>query len=286
MKWVLCEKEMPPQTEERTYSIYIIRNTVNDKVYIGQTSQSVKERFTQHMKPSSRKLRGTYKIYNAIKKYGRDKFYVETLETGIAKEDIDRKEIEYIAKYDSFENGYNSTQGGDGKTIAKIEDVELFKKLYTDGVELKDIAKRFGVHQATIRRTADSLGLPKRIMKVTEDYLLANLDKTNKEMAKDLGVDDETITRAFKRFGIKRGKGCNNNKTPQNQKRIKDFQKKAFVKMWKDRGISIKEIADTFGIGIESVLAYAKRYGLPKRRTISPALSWKQITIWDFMKGV
>jgi hypothetical protein len=57
----------------RTGSIYIIKNTVNDKVYIGQTTMAVHERFMVHMKPSTAKLRRNYKLYNAVTKYGRDK---------------------------------------------------------------------------------------------------------------------------------------------------------------------------------------------------------------------
>lgn len=61
--------------QNRAYSIYIIKNTINNKVYIGQTSQSVDERFREHMKPSTIKKRGNYKIYNAIEKYGKENFY-------------------------------------------------------------------------------------------------------------------------------------------------------------------------------------------------------------------
>lgn len=64
----------------RKYSIYIIKNKINSKVYIGQTCQSPHERFMQHMKPSVCKQRGTYKIYNAINKYGKENFYYEVLE--------------------------------------------------------------------------------------------------------------------------------------------------------------------------------------------------------------
>lgn len=201
----------------REYSIYIIKNTVNKKAYIGQTCQGVHTRFTQHMKPSTVKQRGAYKIYNAINKYGKNKFYVETLETGLTSEEADEREVYYIDKYNTFENGYNSTRGADTKTISKTEDIELLKKLYESKMQYKDIAKVFNVNIATVGRTLKDLGL-KRQMKVTKDYLLDNLDKTNKEMAKELNVDDETISRAFKRYGIPRGKGCNNHKLPQNQK--------------------------------------------------------------------
>ena len=38
------------------------------------------------------------------------------------KEDLDRLESYYIGKYDSFNNGYNSTLGGDGNVGYKISD--------------------------------------------------------------------------------------------------------------------------------------------------------------------
>ena len=119
--------------DNRLYSIYIIRNTVNNKVYIGQTCRSVHERFMQHLKPSVSKQRGTYKIYNAINKHGKDKFYIEVLETNICADDIDNREIYYIDLYNSYNNGYNSTLGGDCKTISKVQDIVLLKQLFEEG---------------------------------------------------------------------------------------------------------------------------------------------------------
>ena len=108
----------------REYSIYIIRNKINDKVYIGQTSQSVAVRFSQHMKPSTTKQRGTYKIYNAVNKYGKENFYYEILEEHLTSEQADEREVYYIKQFNSYENGYNSTRGADTKTISKVQDVE------------------------------------------------------------------------------------------------------------------------------------------------------------------
>lgn len=253
----------------RTYSIYIIRNTVNNKVYIGQTCQSVQERFCQHLKPSTSKQRGSYKIYNAMKKYGRDKFYVETLENGIKESEIDRKEIEYIEKFNSFENGYNSTPGGDGKTISKIRDIETFRILYYGGVDLKDIAKKFNVHVETVKRTAESLGLPKRNNKITREYLEKYADrKTNIDIAIEMDVDEYTVTRAFKKYGIKRGKGCNNSNNRQNQKQLNEYQIRLFKDLWmKKEDLSV--MANIFEVHKRTLFEYARKLGLPKRRYIS-----------------
>lgn len=62
---------------QQTGSIYIIRNKINDKVYIGQTTMTVHERFMYHLKPSVHKKRGTYKIYNAMAKYGKKIFMLK-----------------------------------------------------------------------------------------------------------------------------------------------------------------------------------------------------------------
>lgn len=57
-------------------NIYKITNDINGKVYIGQTVQSVEKRFKQHMFKNS-----CPKLANAIKKYGKSHFTIETLET-------------------------------------------------------------------------------------------------------------------------------------------------------------------------------------------------------------
>jgi hypothetical protein len=60
-----------------TNTIYIIANSINDKVYIGQTWQSIEDRFYKHghCHPHRSKIR------NAIMKYGHDKFSIQSLVT-------------------------------------------------------------------------------------------------------------------------------------------------------------------------------------------------------------
>lgn len=254
---------------KRLYSIYIIRNTVNDKVYIGQTSQSVEERFNQHKKTSTFKQRGTYKLYNAMAKYGKDVFYVETLESSIPITDIDEKEKYYIELYNSFYNGYNSTKGGDGKTIATIDDLEKLSELYHSGMRIKEIAQHFGVAKETISRTLKVLDVEPRRLRVTLDYLKSNQKtKTNIEMARELGVSTATITRAFQRFGIERGKGSSNAHNKQNQPKLSEQDKERLVAVWYDRSISVKDVAKMFGVSKELILKCAKEMNLPHRRTI------------------
>lgn len=114
--------------------IYIIKNKINNKVYIGKTKRSVEIRWKQHINSINRKSMQNIHLYRAMNKYGVDKFYVETLKhiTSNSEENLTKKlnvlEKRYIKKYDSFKNGYNSTLGGDGG-FGRIISEEERKKL-------------------------------------------------------------------------------------------------------------------------------------------------------------
>ena len=78
--------------------IYIIRNKINRKVYIGQTNSTLQKRFSQHCEK-----RNTTVIGNAIKKYGKHKFIISVLNDDIdSRKTANRKEIYYIKKYNTL----------------------------------------------------------------------------------------------------------------------------------------------------------------------------------------
>lgn len=93
--------------------IYLIENKINNKIYIGLTKNTLEKRWKQHFNKALKNDCNT-PFYNAIRKYGIDcwnmKVVFECENTEIAKQ----KEIEYISLYDSYNNGYNATFGGDG----------------------------------------------------------------------------------------------------------------------------------------------------------------------------
>lgn len=184
-------------------SIYIIRNTVNQKVYIGQTTMTVHERFLAHLKPSTSKLKRNYKLYNAMNKYGCDKFYVETLEELVPIEDLDRKEQEYIFMYDSFNKGYNATPGGDGRVLNKIECEDEVLRLAKNGMKPDELALMFNVHKATVLRTLHKLGFRYRPDQ-TKIVKLASAGMSNKDIAMIIGCNTETVSRALKRANARK----------------------------------------------------------------------------------
>ncbi len=95
------------------YSIYIIMNIINNKVYIGMTKQNVKRRWNDHSKPSAKFC---YRLVRAIRKYGKNSFTINILEKNLTLAEAIDKEKEYIIKYDStnYKKGYNVSAGGLG----------------------------------------------------------------------------------------------------------------------------------------------------------------------------
>lgn len=124
--------------------IYKIYNDVNDKVYIGQTSGTIEERFKQHLKKVNSDDRKTYPLYNAMRKYGIEHFFIEQIEE---TDDLNAREIYWIKQFDSYNNGYNATLGGDGWVRT---DYDLIVQLYQQGKSGIDIAKELNIDKATV----------------------------------------------------------------------------------------------------------------------------------------
>jgi len=150
-----------------------------------------------------------------MNKYGTDNFYYEILEENIPYEKLDEKEVFYIEKFDSFHNGYNSTPGGDEKTICKIDDVNDIINRLQDGETVKNIANDYKVCTHTIRRTLQAYGIhtPSDIQdKHIREYLrtiprekireLYTEGLSHQKIAEKLGIDKRSVSRVVKELGI------------------------------------------------------------------------------------
>lgn len=90
--------------------IYKLTNILNGKIYVGQTIQDLKERWYGHCKAISK----CTAIARALKKYGKHNFTIEQIDRADNLEDLNKKEVEWIAKLRSNTKGigYNLTTGG------------------------------------------------------------------------------------------------------------------------------------------------------------------------------
>ncbi len=121
--------------------VYMIRNKTTKKIYVGQTlSHSYDEktktwtdfgingRILKHLQRVQQNV--DYPLYNDIKKYGFQDFEIE-FEHILEKNDIikiDDLEKETINKYDSRNNGYNSSQNTNHMNISKRKIYEFYEK--------------------------------------------------------------------------------------------------------------------------------------------------------------
>lgn len=89
--------------------IYVIKNKINGKCYVGKTKNPDK-RLYEHKRLVGKKR---HKLYDAIQHYGWDNFDFIILDQ-TTPEKINDLEILYIKKYNTILEGYNYTIGGDG----------------------------------------------------------------------------------------------------------------------------------------------------------------------------
>jgi group I intron endonuclease len=96
--------------------IYKITNTINDKVYIGQTIVKLSDRISGHYADSKRDriTRCKTKISKAIFKYGFENFHFEIIDKALSQEELNEMEEKYIKIFNSNidKYGYNLLLGG------------------------------------------------------------------------------------------------------------------------------------------------------------------------------
>jgi group I intron endonuclease len=121
--------------KEKVCGIYEILNIINNKKYIGQ-STDIYARWEAHKNQLRRRCHFNDRLQNAWDKYGGDAFRFHILEI-CPTDSLDEKECFYIDKYETIDchKGYNLKQGGSGDQVSdesKIKMSESQKKRWTE----------------------------------------------------------------------------------------------------------------------------------------------------------
>lgn len=94
--------------------IYFIINQITNERYVGQTT-NFNRRKTEHFSKLKQGIHPNPKLQNSFNKYGEENFIINKIQfDDITKQELDEQEIYYIKKYNSFNNGFNLTEGGTG----------------------------------------------------------------------------------------------------------------------------------------------------------------------------
>ena len=94
--------------------IYLIRNLVNGKGYVGQTTNTVIRRWKRHKSDAKRGHHCA--IHSAIRKYGAGSFIIKEVarcEDSLLNK-LERLFIKFYGTYAPTGHGYNETEGGEG----------------------------------------------------------------------------------------------------------------------------------------------------------------------------
>ena len=112
--------------------IYKITNIQNNKVYIGQTIRPIKDRFHRHINDAMNNILDTH-FARAIRKYGKDNFIIEQIDTAETQDELNKKEQYWIQYYNSVIDGYNETDaitkcGGNTYQSKTEQEMEVIKE--------------------------------------------------------------------------------------------------------------------------------------------------------------
>lgn len=105
--------------------IYGIRNIIDGKLYVGQSSQ-VEARWVHHKRDLNNNKHHNKHLQSAWNKYGADSFIFYIIEE-CSQEELDGYEAYWIDYYHSYECGYNLDCGGGGIRGYKHTEEELVK---------------------------------------------------------------------------------------------------------------------------------------------------------------
>lgn len=134
---------------EGNAGIYCITNKINNKKYIGQ-STDLEERKRGH-KYSIRSSSPKYYLQRALSKYGIENFTFEVIETCEEKY-LDEREVYWIKQYGTYGGGYNLTLGGTKGNMKIDEDtyLKIVNDLKTIDKSQDDIGKKYGISGKTV----------------------------------------------------------------------------------------------------------------------------------------
>lgn len=159
------------------FGIYSITNVVTGDMYIGQTIQDFEKRWKSHISALNRGNHDNEYLQRSWNKYGEGAFKFKAIHYCDELDILNDLEKYYIKKYDTYNNGFNMTEGGDyflneipeeirkkrlenlkkvtrersdytEPQIAKVK--EMLSELENNPISIKKIARLTGVREKVI----------------------------------------------------------------------------------------------------------------------------------------
>lgn len=187
--------------------IYKITNKLNNKVYIGQ-SNNIERRFSEHCYKG---VKSRIPVDIAIEKDGINNFTFEIVEL-CQTEQLNEKETYWIKYFNSVQEGYNCSYGGDqqssgennGRAQIKEEDVRNIRRAYNEHKRRKDVYNSYKdkITFSTFSKIWDGTQWSHIMPEVyTEENLLYyRIQATNGELSENAAFTNEEVINIRKRY--------------------------------------------------------------------------------------
>lgn len=186
-----------------TQGIYLIKNKVNNRCYIGQSIE-IERRWEEHRRSSLDKNAVDYNtpLHRAFRKYGSDNFSLSILEVVEEHSNLNSLENKYMRVYNSVSDGYNqifTSRNGLSKndTITLRESKygvtkdELINRL-TQGT-FEEVGSYYGVSSNAIRKWCKDYGIPSRAKDYMTPEKKINFSKKMKVIASDSSTSKKRV---------------------------------------------------------------------------------------------
>lgn len=144
-------------------------------------------------------------LYSAMNKYGVDNFSISCVEEVQNENELSEREQYWIRFYDSYNQGYNATLGGDGSLLY---DYDTIWELWESGKTIKQISKEVGCNDFVVRTVLDihNISTEERKERSIDDQLLSH-EKYKREVNQiDISSNEvintyESVSEAARKIG-------------------------------------------------------------------------------------
>lgn len=130
---------MPPFMQDKS-GVYCISCKANGKQYVGCSKRMI-GRLKTHFADLKRGLHSNSHLQSAWDKYGASNFYVFVIQYTDRIKDV---EVKWIARFDSYYNGFNKTLGGDGILVLDEKQILEYRERINESLRRPEVRSKIG----------------------------------------------------------------------------------------------------------------------------------------------
>jgi group I intron endonuclease len=268
------------------YTIYLITNLVNGKVYVRQTNQRLSARWGAHKADARRGV--SFYIGHAIHKYGEENFSIRKIDSAETIQSANFLEESWIFLYNSRNPmvGYNIRPGGNTSSMSKEGKEKLrqhrlgkllssetklvistqVKKAWEDGRKVQH-PYTDSMREKASKRTGPRNPLYNQKLLPEHLVFLCNNGVSFGRLAEFFGVNRSTISRRIKSTGLPYIEHTSKTGSPGGRHVSYQEIDETTLRYLCGLGISMKEVCTRLGRPQNRVLPRMRELGITIKRT-------------------